>query len=214
MISMNSGRMLSAIMLVATLAISGCAGMSSEECAVTDWSAIGYEDGSRGYTMDRFSTHRKACAKHGYAPDFQAYKAGRDEGLVDFCQPSRGYMLGESGGRYYGVCDVAMEEEFLDAYRVGHQLYTLRSNVNNANSMIYAKERELERIESSIRNKQALLIAEETTTQDRVLLLADLQELSERTGELEAEIEVLIQERSAHEYELADYERTVSAYGF
>lgn len=214
MISMNPGRMLSAIMLVATLAISGCAGMSSEECAVTDWSAIGYEDGSRGYTADRFATHRKACAKHGYAPDFQAYKAGRDEGLVEFCQPSRGYMLGESGGRYYGVCDVAMEEEFLDAYRVGHQLYTLRSNVNNANSKIYARERELERIEGSIRNKQALLIAEETTTQDRVLLLADLQELSERTGELEAEIEVLIQERSAHEYELADYERTVSAYGF
>ncbi len=214
MISMNSGRMLTAIMLVATLAISGCAGMSSEECAVTDWSAIGYEDGSRGYTTDRFSTHRKACAKHGYAPDFQAYKAGRDEGLVEFCQPSRGYMLGESGGRYYGVCDVAMEEEFLDAYRVGHQLYTLRANVNNANSRIYSKERELERIEDSIRAKQALLIAEETTTQDRVLLLAELQDLSERTGELEAEIEVLIQERSAHEYELADYETTVSAYGF
>ena len=180
MISMNPGRILATIMLVATLAISGCAGMSSEECAVTDWSAIGYEDGSRGYTMDRFSTHRKACAKHGYAPDFQAYKSGRDEGLVEFCQPSRGYMLGESGGRYYGVCDVAMEEEFLDAYRVGHQLYSLRSNVNNANSMIYASERELERIENTIRDKQALLIADETTTQERVMLLADLKDLEHR----------------------------------
>lgn len=214
MFSMKPGRMLTAIILVATIAISGCAGMSSEECAVTDWSAIGYEDGSRGYTTDRFSSHRKSCAKHGYAPDFQAYKAGRQEGLVEFCQPSRGYALGESGGRYYGVCDVAMEEEFLDAYRVGHQLYSLRSNVNSASSRIYAKERELERIEDAIRAKEALLIAEETTIQDRVLLLADLKELSERTGELEAEIEVLIQERSAHEYELADYESTVSAYGF
>lgn len=209
-----SGRMLTTITLFTMLAISGCAGMSSEECAVTDWSAIGYEDGSRGYTMDRFASHRKACGKHGYSPDFGAYKAGRNEGLVDFCQPSRGYALGESGGRYYGVCDVAMEEEFLDAYRVGHQLYSLRADVNNANSRIYAKERELERIHNAVRDKQALLIADETTIQQRVLLLADLKELSERTGELETEIEVLVQERSQYEHDLADYERTVSAYGF
>lgn len=214
MLGNTQGRMLAILMLVATLAVSGCAGMSSEECAVTDWSAVGYEDGSRGYTMERFASHRKACSKHGYAPDFRAYQEGRDDGLVDFCQPSRGYNLGESGGRYYGVCDVALEEEFLDAYRVGYQLYSLRSNVNNASSRIYAKQRELERIDDSIRDKEALLIAEETTIQDRVLLLADLKELSERTGELEAEIEQLMQDRAGHEHELADYERTVAAYGF
>lgn len=196
------------------LALSGCASMSSEECAVSDWSAVGYEDGARGYTTERFSNHRKACAKHGIAPDFRAYQAGRDEGLVEFCQPSKGYNLGVSGGRYGGVCDVALEADFLDAYRVGQQLYGLRANVNGANSRIYAKERELERIKDDIRSKEALLIADETTIQDRVLLLADLKEMSERTGELEAEIDVLISNRAQHEYELADYERTVAAYGF
>lgn len=201
-------------LLVAALGISGCAGMSSEECAASDWSAIGYEDGARGYTMDRFSSHRKACAKHGITPDFRAYKAGRDEGLVDFCQPSRGYNLGVNGGTYHGVCDAALEEEFLDAYRVGHQLYALRSNVNQANSRIYAKESELERVRVAMRDKEALLIADETTTQERILLIADLKELSERTGELEAEIEELIRDRAGYEYELDDYERTVAAYGF
>ncbi|MDX1517679.1 MAG: DUF2799 domain-containing protein [Woeseiaceae bacterium] len=196
------------------LGLSGCASMSSEECAVSDWAAIGYEDGSRGYTMDRFATHRKACAKHGYTADFGAYQTGRKEGLVEFCQPSRGYNLGVSGSRYNGVCDVAMEEEFLDAYRVGYQLYSLRANVNNANSRIYSKERQLEHVEDEIVAKGALLISDETTTEQRIILMAELKGLSEQKGELETEIELLIQDRARYEYELADYERTVAAYGF
>ncbi len=201
-------------MAAAVLALSGCATMSEDECLTSDWGAIGYEDGSRGYTMEQFSNRRQACAKHGVTPDFRAYQEGRDEGLVSFCQPSRGYNLGVSGGTYHGVCDVAMEEEFLDAYRVGHQLYSLRSNVQSANNRIYAKERELERVESSIRSSEARLIDPETTTEDRVLLLADLKDLSERTGELETEIEMLIADRARFEMELAEYEATVASYGF
>ena len=196
------------------LVMSGCASMSSEECANSDWAAVGFEDGARGYTTERFSSHRKACAKHGITADFRAYQEGRDEGLVEFCQPSRGYNLGVNGGTYYGVCDVALEEEFLDAYRVGHQLYSLRANVNAANSRIASKERELDRIEKEIRSKEAAVISDETTTEDRVLLLADLKRLSERTGELEEEIKQLIDDRAHHEHELAIYENTVAAYGF
>jgi hypothetical protein len=104
------------------LAVSGCASMNEDQCVTSDWHAVGFEDGANGYSSDRFGTYRKACAKHGITPDFRAYQVGRDEGLVEFCQPSRGYNLGLSGRSYNGVCDVALEEEFLDAYRVGHQL--------------------------------------------------------------------------------------------
>jgi hypothetical protein len=204
----------SATMVIAVAVLSGCASMSSEECANSDWGAIGYEDGSRGYTTDKFGSRRKACAKHGITADFKAYQEGRDEGLVEFCQPSRGYNLGVSGGTYYGVCDVAMEEEFLDAYRVGSQLHALRSNVNGTNSRIYSKEAELKRIKEKIRAKEAELISDDVSTQDRVLLLADLKELSERTGELEAEIEQLVAEKARHEHELRDYEQTVAAYDY
>ncbi len=203
---------ISAMLLVA--ALGGCASMSSEECANSDWVAVGFEDGSRGYSTDRFGSRRKACAKHGITADFQAYQAGRAEGLVEFCQPGRGFNLGVSGGRYNGVCDVALEEEFLDAYRVGHQLYDLRSNVNNANSQIYSRERELDRTKSLIREKELALLSDETETEQRILLLADLIELSERTGQLESEIEALIADRARHEYELHTYEETVAAYGY
>lgn len=199
---------------LATLALSGCASMSGEECATSDWSAIGFEDGARGYTTDRFSSHRKACAKHGITADFRAYQEGRDEGLVQYCQPTRGFILGENGSTYNGVCDVALEEEFLDAYQVGHLLYELRSSVNMANSKIQYKERELDKIADQVRSKEVALISDETTTKERVLLLADLKELSERTGELEAEIEEQIEIRVGYEHELANYERTVAAYGY
>ena len=200
--------------ILAVAALSGCASMSSEECANSDWVAVGYEDGSRGYPTDRFGNRRKACAKHGITADFQAYQQGRAEGLVEYCQPGRGFSLGVNGGTYHGVCDVALEEEFLDAYKVGNQLYTLRSNVNGANSRINAKEAELKRTKEEIRAKEADVISEDITVQDRVLLLADLKELSERTGELEAEIESLVADRARYESELRNYEQTVAAYGY
>lgn len=197
---------------LALLAISGCASMSSEECAATDWTAVGYEDGARGYTSERFSGHRTACAKHGITADFDAYQEGRDRGLVEYCQPGRGYNVGVSGGRYYGVCSADLERDFLDAYNEGFYLYTLRANVSNASSRIAAKERELKSVKSDIRSKEAALIDRETTTEDRILLLADLKELSERTGEIETEIKVLYQELAQYQVDLDNYQASNVGY--
>ena len=194
--------------------LGGCASMSSDECASSDWLAVGFEDGSRGYTSGHFTNHRKACAKHGITADFAAYQQGRNDGLVEYCQPGRGYNLGASGGRYSGVCHADLEPDFLDAYRAGQELYSLRANVNSANSAIYAREQELEGIHASMRSKEALLIAPDTATQDRILLIADLKRLSERTGELEAEIESLVADRARFEQELQHYEQTVAAYDY
>lgn len=199
---------------LAALAMSGCASMSSDECLMADWTAVGYEDGARGYTTDQFSKHRKACADHGVTPSFADYQAGRERGLEEFCQPGRGFNVGASGGRYYGVCSVNLEPAFLDAYNAGRHLYTLETNVRNASSNISSKENELERIDKKIREKEAALIAKETTIEDRVLLLADLKDLSERTGELDAEIEHLHQERARHRVELENYQASVASYGY
>jgi hypothetical protein len=196
------------------LVLGGCASMSSEECANSDWTAVGYEDGSRGYTSDRFAGHRKACAKHGQTADFQAYQQGRSQGLVEFCQPGRGFNLGANGGQYYGVCSADHEPGFLDAFRAGQRLHTLRSYVNSANSQLYSKENELDKVKGLIRSKEAAIISSETTNEERVLLLVDIKDLAERTGELESEIEALIADRARYEQDLAHYEQTVVAYGY
>lgn len=199
---------------LAILVLSGCASMSSDECMTADWRAVGYEDGARGYTTEQFSKHRKACASHGVTPSFDDYQAGRDQGLVEYCQPGRGFDVGASGGRYYGVCSVNLEPDFLDAYNVGHHLHVLRSNVNNASSSISVKEGELKRVEDDAVKKGAALIADETTTEDRIILLADLKNLSERTGELEAEIEHLYEQRARSRVELENYQASVASYGY
>ena len=198
----------------ALLALGGCSSMSENECVTGDWYAIGYEDGSRGYTADQLGVRRRACAKHGVAPDFRIYQQGRAEGLQEFCQPQRGFNVGVDGGRYFGVCPADLEPDFIEAYRTGAQLHTLRSNVNAANHQISARENALNNIQNSIRSKEARLIASDTSIQERVLLIADLKTLNERTGELEAEIEALIQDRAVHEQELMAYEEVLAHSGY
>lgn len=210
---MNS-KIILALYTALLLALGGCATMSSDECMTSDWSTIGFEDGARGYTADRIGQHRKACAKHGVTPDFTDYQTGRDQGLQQYCQPSRGFTVGSNGGSYNGVCSIEMEGSFLDAYNTGYHLYTLRSNVNRANSDIHARERELDRIADTVRRKERELIGDETTTQDRILLLADLKDLSEETGQLEAEIRELYDIRARSQVELEHYQTSVADLGY
>lgn len=196
--------------IVALLGLSGCASMSADECAMSDWRTIGYEDGSMGYSADRLGNHRKACAKHGVAPDLEAYQTGRREGLRHYCQPSRGFNVGASGGRYNGVCPGDMEPDFVDAFNAGHKLFNLRQNVNHANSQINARNNELEKNKDKIRQVEADLISRETSAEDRILLLVDLKELSEQTGQIEAEIVELVEERAVYEQQLAQYEAMIA----
>lgn len=200
--------------LFSLLGLSGCASMSADECVTSDWHAIGFEDGARGYTADQLGNRRKACAKHGITPDFQAYQAGREEGLRQYCQPSRGFSLGAGGARYNGVCPSHLEGGFVDAYNSGYQLYTLRSRVNSATNQINAKQHELDNVHDRIRSAEAQMISTDTTVEDRVLLLADLKELSERTGQLDAEIAELIEERAVSEQQLAAYQAVLADSGF
>jgi len=210
---MNS-KSLNILAAVAVLGLSGCATMSADECATSDWVSIGFEDGSRGYRADRLGSHRKACAKHGVTPDFAAYQQGHAQGVEAFCQPGRAFNYGVNGGNYNGVCPADMESEFLDAYNAGHKLYSLRASVNTASSMIYSKEEELDRAEKRILAAELELINDDTTTEQRVILLTELKDLSERTGKLETEIKQLIADRARIEQELQYYESTITAYRY
>lgn len=211
---MNSSKLNLVWIALVFAGLAGCATMSSDECLTGDWTTIGYEDGVRGYAADRIGQHRKACAKHGVTPDFAAYQSGRDQGLVEYCQPSRGFNIGSSGGRYYGVCSVDLEADFLDAYNAGYHLYTLKSNVNRANSAIHSKEHELGQIDEEILAKELALISDATTTDERIALLLDLKALSERTGQLEAEIRQHYEDRAHYQAELDHYRVTVAEYGY
>ncbi len=210
---MNS-KFLNIVLVLALAGLSGCASMSADECLTVDWATIGFEDGSRGYTADRLGTHRKACAKHGVAADLAAYQRGHAQGIEAFCQPGRGFNYGVNGGGYRGVCPAHLEQEFLEAYSAGHKLYSLRSSLSTANSLIHSKEAEIDSAEKRIAAAQLEMISDESTSEQRVQLLVELKDLAERIGELEAEIKQLVADRARIEQELQYYESTLTAYGY
>ena len=201
---MNTRRVL--FVGICCLALSGCASMNKAECLVSDWQMIGYEDGAQGYGSQRLARHRKACAKHGVAPDLSAYQQGRSEGLEEYCQPTKGFVLGSSGTAYGGVCPADLEADFLDAYNSGHHLRQLRAGVANANGQISYRKRALEQVKKDVVVKEAALISDESTSEQRLALLARIKELSERRGQLQAEIEDLLVVRTQREAELYAYQ--------
>lgn len=203
-----------AILTIVVAGLSGCATMSGDECVTSDWAGIGFEDGVRGYTVDRISRYRKACAKHGVTPDLTAYLGGRDQGLLEYCQPNRGFNVGVRGGGYNGVCSVDLEPDFLDAYNAGYRLYALRADVNRATASINANENEQDRIEKRLISNGAALIATKTTQEERIILLAEMKDLAERTGQLDAEIKELYELRARAQIELDHYQLVVADMGY
>lgn len=196
-------RMLSAALLLTALAMSGCSTMNKDECLAVDWRTVGYEDGVAGYSGDRISQHRKACAKYGVQTDLNQYQSGRAQGLREYCKPANGYRLGSRGSAYGGVCPADMEDGFVSAFEVGHQLYSLGSRVSEAKSQLASKRHELERVEHGIVQSTATAVSKDTSKEDRADAVVDTAQLAERAGRLKEEIRQLERDtvRFEHEYE-------------
>lgn len=170
-----------------------------------DWRIVGYEDGAAGYPGSQIGAHRKACAEHGISPDFDAYQAGRAEGLREFCTAANGYRIGAAGGQYAGACPAELEENFLRAFSEGRELHGLRSRVDSTGSQLGAKRRELERLQNGVTENAAVAIDPATTSEARAAAVTDTAKLSERIGRVKTEIRSLEQDLARYERELDDY---------
>ena len=193
--------------------LGGCASMSQEECLISDWRSVGYEDGVRGASVGSIGRYRKTCAKHGVAPDLGEYRAGYEEGVRVFCQPARGFNEGSSGRSYGGVCPPDLEGEFLAGYQAGRELYELRSGVNRTSSLIAQKERRLKYVKEELIRTAADLVSDGPTPEERVLLLQESHDLAKEQGALEEEIVALEREHAVLSEELAAYQESI-AYDF
>lgn len=199
-------RCLIAGLALACLGLGSCTTtLSKNECMALDWRTIGYEDGAAGHPASRIGVHRRACGEHGVAPDFDAYQAGRTEGLVEFCTPANAYRVGAAGAEYAGVCPVEREGEFLRAYSEGHEAYVLRSRVSSTRSQLAARRRDLERFEKAMAASAAAAVDDETTKEERVKAVSETAKLAEQIGKTRTEIRQLEQDLARHEQELDAY---------
>jgi Protein of unknown function (DUF2799) len=206
----HSRSILTAGVLVAVAALSGCNSMSAQECQATDWRTVGYEDGVNGYTGDRIGRYRNACSEHGVTPDLAEYQAGREHGLRDFCKPVNGFHVGARGGGYSGVCPGELDAPFVEAYQTGRHLYTLRSRVGSTADEIDAMRNEMEQLDRNLVTIGARMIDPTTTTEERARLVIDTKHMAERKGEIKARIPQLETELVVHQRELDDYRATLT----
>ncbi|MEN8106586.1 MAG: DUF2799 domain-containing protein [Pseudomonadota bacterium] len=175
-------------MLAVLVLLQGCATLDKDECMLADWRLIGYQDGVAGKSAAVIGEYRKDCAKHAVVPDLDAYRAGREEGLHQYCKADNGYRLGNAGRGFAAVCPTALEDDFRDAYNTGRQLYLARSAVNKTHSRINNRKQTLSNLENNRAQKLADLIADGLKADQRVMILHDLSELQQEMHSVEDEI--------------------------
>ena len=200
--------------ICAALVLSGCAGMSKDECLYADWRAIGYEDGAAGLPVSAVSERRSVCArKAGVTVDMAEYTSGRTQGLELYCEPSRAFAVGSGGQTYHGVCSGPGEAEFTSAYQAGRQLFVLERAVAEIENDIRQAHNDLNGVERHITDVQAALIAPSSTVEERVQYVADLKAYSEDKGNIEVAIVALNRDHVRAQEELRDYQDYLAVNG-
>jgi hypothetical protein len=183
--------------------MSGCATMSKEECALTDWYVKGADDATHGLPLDRVIEYGKDCAKAHIVPDMKAYRAGHEKGARLYCVASKGYTEGRAGAQYNNICPLDLEPKFLQAYRDGQELYLVQSKINSLTSQLNSGQ---SRIDNNHREIEQLKydVVRSPSEQDR-------RNTMRRIDELENDIRNIINnaDRAAYELDIAkdDYRR-------
>lgn len=198
-----------ALLACIALALAGCASMSKDECRAIDWRTAGYEDGATGQGIERLSSRRQACAKHGVVPDLDAYRLGREEGLLEFCQPANGFRVGAVGRGYSGACPQYLAEAFLDAYETGRHLYRLERQVSDTVGGINARRGEIVRIDEVLVSSSMVIVGATTTSEERAQALLNMKNLTDRRAQLLVEIDAMERALPAYQAELDDYRRQI-----
>lgn len=143
--------------VVGAALIASCAPISEEQCRGGNWQAIGFADGTKGRDASIVGTYAETCAEFGATPDLQAYTAGRQAGLLQYCTPANAYDLGRRGRRIAPVCTADSTLAMQPAHRTGLRYHEF--------------ETQIDEIEDRIRDREALLATNFSGT------LTDAQEI-------------------------------------
>ena len=119
--------------MVVLLLLAGCATLNQPECQAVQANPAqkGLADGKAGYGLWRLDKHVESCARFGITFDRSAYLAARDQGLLQYCTPENGQIIGARGESYENVCPAAMEPAFLKTYRPAYREYQIDRAGNN-----------------------------------------------------------------------------------
>lgn len=207
-ISLLTGMLVSGVMLTA-----GCASKPSItefQCRAGDWQTVGVRDGAGGMPSTQLLQHQEACGAYGIVPDRQTYLAGWQQGVAQYCTTDNGFMIGQRGGRQSSVCS---DDEFLDAYAAGRELYLARQDVRRLENQLSYNENRIVDIKQEIIGASTAHLAPDLTARERIALVAKVEALVEERAELKRSLPVLLDELESSRQHLTRLQQTVAYAG-
>jgi hypothetical protein len=171
--------------------LSGCATLSQEDCRRGDWFSVGIRDGRSGETRSRLSDHVQACSEYGIAINNEAYFAGREQGLRDYCRIDNAFSEGLQGHQYQHVCPSSVDGLFARYHSAAYSIYEHRS--------------ELDRLDQEISSQESRLHNKKLNDEDRKRIRRDLRDLDHRYHHLRDDLYY-------HERQLDHLRREAQAY--
>lgn len=196
------------ILLVAgvILLLQACATLTQSECETADWRGIGFEDGAEGRLVSYVSRHRKSCAEYGISPDLARYREGHAQGVAEYCTPENGFVQGNRGREYNGVCPSGLDDAFLFAYEQGLELHRMREAIRDIENEIIDAEVRLDEMAEALNQLEKRLVSGEGNADQRQAWLREFKSLQSESDLLETNIHDLEHEMEnlQYEYELAN----------
>lgn len=179
---------------LAMTAAAGCSSLSRNQCVAGDWETVGYRDGAGGVASSRLLDHHDACVAHGVVPDRNAYLAGWQDGIAQYCQPANGFSLGQRGVAYGNVCPLRLNGAFRAAYQDGQRIYMAHTEVANVQHEISQRQQRLQSIKNELAGIAGSVLDSGSTTADRAQMLLTANDLAQEQGRLNSEIDELERE--------------------
>ena len=135
-------------------------------------------------------------------PDFDAYQAGREQGVRQFCRPDKGYALGRRGGAYTGVCPEDLESAFLAGYDDGREIHGLEFEALALAGNIARIDRRIDKAEDQVAAHERLLDGgdgDKVDATERKTLRAEIRDLVETITNLQRDRTLLLRELGARQ---------------
>lgn len=124
-----------ASLLLALVALSGCATLDDQQCRTANWENVGLIDGQRGRDESFKNQHAHAC--EGVAQvDEEAFHRGWARGHADYCQPENGYFVGLRGEQVPLSCPLETASAFNEQYEKGRHVHLLKEEREELNKRI------------------------------------------------------------------------------
>ncbi len=212
---MRISKFLFSAALALTLATSGCGNrqsLSQHQCAAGDWQTVGLLDGRSGYDQTRLLVHQNSCGPHGVVPDSNAYRLGWQEGIHSYCDPQRGYDLGQRGKAHPNVCPSELRREFRESYDDGRSLYLARGAVARLERLLDQNEARLQNIDGEIIDATSAQLDPTLTAKERVDLLAETKALLQEKEQLRESLPPLAEDLAQARSRLATLEAGQASY--